>query len=617
MQNNDENLLKMSLEPIYQSYEALEHFLALIRWRREQRRWAQARLQFLEEASRRVEQEIQLAQEAEDEEALRELQRVFNRFQALLCQQQEALQFPSLSLLLQSETLSLAEEAPLTDTGLKVPSTTPEGEIPEKLLEPSSDLPMVEEIETELVIPQEPSDAAEVPLATGLASSISAEEFQRRTAEIEQKWKTLSANIPQNSASDLDFWFEVRALACEINALYVLGVDLVDKQSASRLSQLQDHMAYVREVEGDCEQSFPFDIWNTLEHKVQDVSAEDWAHLARCFRLAGEAHKALEWWEKHRHEIHPEEQKKFLDYTAAGQQALFRFLQQYSGFDKLQERLYKTIQSYADKEGYYLQSLTTTITLMALEKRANKLRDMLSEWQARLNQQQRDKEREALQQRTLDALLQFTQAYSQNAHGPETYKEDQQLLLPLLDACRNAAIPPSRKEISQALICCIPLLQGQPKYSDFLKYATQRAQKMAQESKEQNADDASPTETLPINPEMDSWCKALLHQTEGKKLLIIGGARKYHKVCEELRQRLKLTEAKWLTCERNTIPSKYQAEIRNSDILMLVLKHVSHGMSEQARKWVEEAGGRYISLTGGFGLKQIVHSLFENLCVQN
>ncbi|HLH79282.1 MAG TPA: hypothetical protein VKV29_03265 [Chthonomonas sp.] len=619
---------------IYDSPEAFNAYLANLRWRYEQKQWALARLRFLETAIERLETELPLFPESE--EITKELQVVLANFRSLLVdhkQRMEAFFAPETqanrgqtstyqTVFLDSAKLSytLADAEPIAPEG--------EGESQEASFIAQNETPLsaAEPPETPIQMPEE---IAEGPLtATPLQSpsldellitleepsspapAIPVEDLRSRVDRLFSQWQSLREQLEKGSDS-IALWFEVRALACEINALYALGA-VYDAQSLNTLEQIQTGVRFARAWIGDTEESLPFEVWEIpITPEEPSISVEEWVQLAQYFRYTAQAHQALNWWEAHRHQIHPEERHKILDYVAAAQQLLFRFMSELDGFDKLQEKLYKTIQHHAEKEGY-LQSLSPDITLKTLEKRAKELESIVAQEKQRLQRLHQDREREKRQQEALDNLLRFLEGYPEDEIRQETFKEDQRQLLGLLDACRAAGLPPSKKEISRPLIRCIALLQGQAKYQDFLRFAQDQERKM-QEEKQAASLAETAEQNEPENSEIAAWCSALLPYTEGKKLVIIGGSRKYHKVCADLKERLKLAEAKWLTCEKTTNPARYEAEIRASDIFMLVVKHVSHSMSEQGRRWIEDAGGRYVALPGGFGEKQIIHCLYEDL----
>ncbi|HLI47924.1 MAG TPA: hypothetical protein VKV18_04440 [Chthonomonas sp.] len=617
---------------IYDSPEAFNAYLAKLRWRYEQQQWAFSRLRFLEAAIERLETELPLFPESE--EITKELQSVLANFRSLLQdhkQHMEAFFTPApqasrgqppadQTVFLDASKLShtFTDAEPIApESEFQEASSGAQNEMPLSAAEaPETPLQMQEEImEAPLsATPPQPNPLDELVSITekppSPAPAIPLEDLRTRVDSLLAQWQALKEQLEQGGDS-IAIWFEVRALACEINALYDLGA-AHDAQSLAKLEQLQTSILFTRQWTEDTEHSLPFEVWEIpTELEEPSISAEEWVQLAQYFRYTAQAHQALNWWEAHRHQIHPEERHKILDYVAAAQQLLFRFMSELDGFDKLQEKLYKTIQNHAEKEGY-LQSLSPDITLKTLEKRAKELESIVAQEKQRLQRLQQDREREKRQLEALDNLLLFIENYPEDEIRQETFKEDQRQLLGLLDACRAAGLPPSKKEISRPLIRCIALLQGQAKYQDFLRYAQAQERKLQEEKLAASlAETAEQNE--PENSEIAAWCSALLPYTEGKKLVIIGGSRKYHKVCADLKERLKLAEAKWLTCEKTTNPAKYEAEIRASDIFMLVIKHVSHSMSEQGRRWIEDAGGRYVALPGGFGEKQIIHCLYEEL----
>lgn len=286
---------------IYDSPEAFNAYLANLRWRYEQKQWALARLRFLETAIERLETELPLFPESE--EITKELQAVLANFRSLLVdhkQRMEAFFAPetqaSRGQTSTDQTVFL-DSAKLSYTLADAEPIAPEDESQEasSIAQNETPLSAAEPPETPIQMPEE---IAEAPLtATPLQSppldellstleepsspapAIPVEDLRTRADRLLSQWRALHEQLEKESDS-IAIWFEVRALACEINALYALGA-VYDAQSLNKLEQIQMGVRLARAWIGDTEESLPFEVWEMpTELEEPSIRAEEWMQLA-------------------------------------------------------------------------------------------------------------------------------------------------------------------------------------------------------------------------------------------------------------------------------------------------------------------------------------------------
>ena len=429
--------------------------------------------------------------------------------------------------------------------------------------------------------------------------------------KLELKWEEICSSLLSNDAlTDRSFGYKTRALACEINAISSqASQEKIESLLCEPVRRLTNSISKIRDMHDDDNRSMPFSVWE--ENESASIPAPKWMELAARFLGMIEVEQAWEWWQRHSTLLPIDTSHQILNEIAAGQQLLFRALTHHHGFDKMQEEIYKGLKLEAEKEGY-LTALDPHTSDRALEVEFKSLSRSVDAAKRSMEMNHKQAESEIQKTRAVHNLLTLLETDTELGLRPETLTEDRTRILPLLSDCKSAGVPPSNKEISVALMHrAHNLLSGQAKYSDFLRYASLQRKKH-EEALQEEADKENQAEES-IDPEMQQWVEALHNVTSGKTLIIAGGERQQYPACTRLQELLGFSEVKWLLCNPNTKASKYQNEIFKADIYMVALKLSSHELSEKGRHWVEEGGGRYLPITGGFSVTQIIRRLHETL----
>jgi len=296
-----------------------------------------------------------------------------------------------------------------------------------------------------------------------------------------------------------------------------------------------------------------------------------------------------------------------LNAIAAVQQALYQTLEDLSGRDRLQSELYNNVLEAAKQTGY-LSALNAETDLSELETLGKSLDQTLAAIRRETTENQARQAKEARKQAALSAISTFFVQHPTLIASATTSKQDRDALLPLLDECIAAGIPPSNVQIRNALLVSgIYLLEGLPKYSRILDAVITERQRRGIDgtSKEGEIEENGPSESV---IEADKELVRLF--AEDQRILILGGVPR-QRVCEELKEALNCTDIKWLESKKSDKAMKFQTEIKKTNILLLLKNFAGHDMSEKGREWIKSTGGHFIYLPGGYGVNQIIHQLHK------
>ena len=223
------------------------------------------------------------------------------------------------------------------------------------------------------------------------------------------------------------------------------------------------------------------------------------------------------------------------------------------------------------------------------------------------------KEKEAQKSVAIQSVLDWSPGGSGRVVTKYSQDRDRGELLPLLDACLAAGVPPTNVQIRAALFDVAPLLlEGAAKYRKFLDAVLTERRRKGLENADQEAPPAGEEETEPTDTDMEQYLQYVALFAAGMKVVILGGVPRGY-VCEELKGLLQCDEVLWLESKKSDKSSKFQTEIKKADLLVAVKNFASHEIVEKAREWKRADGGHFIALPGGYGVKQIVHQLYHYL----
>lgn len=571
-------------EGIYDSPEALDAYLADVRERRERRRDVRRKLQHLEEAIARVETEFALAREEGDAEIAAELESVLAGFRARLAPlgpsrpaQEPAA--PPVMAVAEAEGRADAEDGPEADRGADRGAET--------------------------VAPAPPtlSDAERAALAGP---------FRERLASAEERWHTLDAEgLGGREGPALAACLRVRVVACSVGQVLAearaagVGADV-----APAALELRDRIDVGRYYAGDAAPCLPFDeaAWGAGE---ASLDAEEWAGLGARYARTAEAAEAYRWCAAHPARSGAA-QLHLLNAIAAVQQGLYRALESHGGSDKLQTELYGSLRDTARDAGY-LSALSSEISLRALDELAERMPGLLAAAQREAAQAEEREQRLARRGGAV-AAVESWRAEREQAPAADRARLDGDLY-PLLDECLDAGVPTTDRRVRAALLESGPrLLAAREPYARILEA-------VLAERKRQGLDAAPAAEPGGCEGPEEELSDAAIEQyrqvvagfAQGQRILILGGVPR-QRVCDELKEVLGAEDVQWVASKKSDKAARFQAQIRRSNVLLLVKNYAGHDMSEMGREWMKAADGHFILLPSGYGVNQIIHQLYRYVC---
>lgn len=627
---------------IYESLEKLEIYLLDVRARREQRRQARQERQRLTVAISRVRAELAAVRQEEDDEIAAELQMVLGVFEQRLLAASAGM--PALAVVCgrSSEASAASPFSPRPEPGAEASNEkTALKIVEERVQEPIEPVELIEPIvghighfEPLIVetifepIAEEPEGEETdqynrvTPFEDTLPSPIiilTEEERRERvealTARLETllpRWREIDDAGLQLNNQELNrpLCFKARALACEAASLLAIARSQdVLPEMRRPLLDVRDKIDLARGYAGDITISLPFEnaFWADTEKPLLE---EEWEELARYYEATATAQTVWEWHIMHKEPGDTASRLPLLNAAAAAQQMLFRALEDFGGSDRMQGDLYISLRAAATSIGY-LTAMNCDMKWGELETLARQLPDLLTKNQRAFDLNSERRQKEERKNAAIQAVVHWAENRKSQALSRYTISSQRAELLVLLDECFARSVPPTNVAVRSALLDVGPvLLEGQPKWSKILDaILAERRRKGI---------DAAPVEETP-EPEEEDNVTGSQNEThrqyaallaENQRVLILGGIPR-QRVCEDLKQMLNCAEVKWPESRKSDRASKYQSDIKRANILIMAKNFASHEMTEKGREWTRASGGDYILLPSGYGVRQIIHQLYN------
>lgn len=579
---------------IYDSPEAFERYFAEVRARRDARR---ERLRtHWQSALDRLVPEWEAAQAEQDAELTAELAAVIAQFRHLLDAPRED---GALTALVETP-VSLSLEIPLTPE-------TPLPEIPIEAVvaEPSPTPPPVFEIVSAL--PDEATDAARNDEQQAADRAVLHTEISEIIADVQERWNALDAVglLDADKTLNRPRCFQLRALLARLCEARTAAEDGgIGREFGRILGGLRDTICLRRQMDKDRSECFVCneDNWTDAANLF---SAAGWRDLADDYERVVVAQQAMDWYLEEGVACPAPIREALLNSIGASVTLLSETLGKVDGKDKFHSVLYQTIADNGRE--FFLPGISRNTYSDTLVKMADQLPEVWQNAQQTLVRAAEQIDKETRRQNAMHAVLTLC-AEPDFGTNLGNVDADRARLLPLLDACKKAGIPPSNPELRESLIECAHfLLSGQSGYLNFLnevikeKNRRSNEQKITEGSGDQEVDD----------PDFQHFVEAIRPQCEGKTLLILGGDRKTPHVEEELTRLLPFAAVNWETT-RKTVTAKYEPAIRRYDITCLLVSFISHELSKKGRHWAEDAGKCATLIDKGYGPRRIVKGLYEH-----
>lgn len=394
----------------------------------------------------------------------------------------------------------------------------------------------------------------------------------------------------KDSAGDLDGpnCLRLRALACRMRRL---EEDAGDTEISS-IRDVYDKIIALLDAAGDHEYTVALDY--ELEPRP---TAYQWGELAERYEEMARAQEAFDWWHRHESELSVQEIEPLAEAIAAVQQRFNRLLFRIGARDPFQQTLFDALRVWAREAQCYLHSLRPKVPISELIERASLLEDAwdrAGEPVAALTQRQQ----------SVENVLQLV---SHPGFGSDTERDEEALRAAVL-ACRALRIPPSDRTLRDGLLPWGSMLEGDERFREFLREINlewDRRQDAGKADEEGEEDQGGTLESLRTELE------AVREVTRGQRCLILGGT------CREENRRkieeaLQLRELVWPSTKPSDPLSKFDTEIRHSDIVAL-LTRFSRKEWKNAQDICTREGKKFVHLTSGYGVAQIIRHFYVQI----
>jgi hypothetical protein len=587
---------------IFDCRDDLHAYLIDLRRRLAERRRAREKRDYWLSAIEQVETELAAAVSEDDTEIAEELSAVLAEFKRLLgLAPTLPLERPAALLLVADQPVQSAEpDCVDTPTIIQSAAQAPAPEAEAAL--DSAGFAVVQ------VAASEPAAVAELLSPEERALRLAT--HRAAVADITDRWKPVDSDglAYPNGELNRPNCFRARALACAVNAVFAAAVgDRLEHAMLPEVRALRDRIELARDYANDRAACLPFDsdAWRSDPLRL---AADEWEELCGRYERMAVAQDAWEWYERHHAELAQADRLGLLNAVAAVQQALYRTLEDFGGGDRLQSELYGGLREAAKVTGY-LGSLNAETPFDELEDLGACLEHTLGAATRSAADHQARSAKEARKQEALAAIDAFCKRQSDLGQSPAAVTQHREALLPLLDACIDAGVPPTNASVRNALLeGGSRLLEGLPKYSRILDAViAERARRGMDAVPDDIAEEVAEE---PSDAAIDEFTEHVRLFAADQRILILGGVPR-QRVCDELKEKLGCADIKWLESKRSDKASKFQNEIKKADILLLLKNFAGHDMSEKGREWIKSVGGNFIFVPSGYGVNQIIHQLYK------
>ncbi len=597
--NCEDNML---IDPtIFESLEALDSYLKSVRTRREQRREARLRIEHLSAAIALVREEMDAAQQDHDTDIATELEGVLAEFERRLI-----LAFALTPHTVVQSVPALSVEPMLAVSPIiaydKACAETPDVPIP------STEVDTVEEGEAAYDLP-----AAPIVVPTEVSKEQEEAWFGEIVA-LSTQWVELDKEglHPKDRFLNRPACFRMRSLTCTLARIQVQAEETsVGPQIERAATELRNRMELARVYAGDSWEALPFDESAWID-TADRLSADAWEELSGLYTVLAEAQEAFDWYGYHCEELGQAAPHGLVNAIGAAQQMLFRALEEYGGSDRLQGDLFGGLREAANHVGF-LSSLHVDTPWEELERLAQTLPTMFARAKRDAEGAREKREKDARKAEALQPMLKWQDESNMHELSEAAVTAKRAKLLPLLDACIEANIPPTNVQVRSVLLNAAPvLLKDLSHYAKFLDA-------VLAERKRKGMDLVPNLDAEVIEDEADLHDDLVTQSTaylrllvENQKVLILGGSAR-PQVAQKLKELLGCADVEWADSKKGDRMNKFKAMISRADLIVVVKNFASHEMTEKGRDWAKEYGKLFVLLPGGYGANQIINQMYLQL----
>jgi hypothetical protein len=211
-------------------------------------------------------------------------------------------------------------------------------------------------------------------------------------------------------------------------------------------------------------------------------------------------------------------------------------------------------------------------------------------------------------QRAIDDVIHLV---SQPAFGSEP-ERDERRLNSLIAECKALRIGSADTKLREALIPWAVFIEGDDRNRDILRDISAEWERRQDAGKTELASDAPEAEGS-LDSLTDELA-AVREVTRGKRVLILGGINREENG-QQIQAALETEVVVWPGTRPNETLDKYEDDIRNADIVALVSRY-SRKDWKRAQDICAQEGRKYVQLTSGHGVSQVVRQFYKQLTPQ-
>lgn len=344
-----------------------------------------------------------------------------------------------------------------------------------------------------------------------------------------------------------------------------------------------------------------------LNTNVMPPLPTDWEELAARYEALVPAWEVWIWYTAHQDALGPAAAKDLLESVGAIQQQLFRVVMNtFRDSDDQQKELYEKLLRAASEKQIYIESLNYRRSDEELARAAASLEPTFE----RLME---STQRRARQNATLERVMDLVA-------DPEYLEEDEGLeeLREAVAECLEAGIPPSYRELRDALLPYAEDLADEPRVAPLLREIEKELERRGQhgaggdegDEHGDEAQDEDEDDEGDLSPDIRRQLEELLPHIRGKRVLFIGGEGREEKR-RQLEQILEV-DLSWPGTRPTDSVYDFEAGIARSDIVALLVRFMRTG-HKQAIDLCEKYGVRLVRLPRGLGISRVISDFHDQL----
>jgi hypothetical protein len=403
-----------------------------------------------------------------------------------------------------------------------------------------------------------------------------------------KNWNTAQPLMSKHGGLYIPNCLLLRAVGCRQRRLEEEGGDT----EVAEVTELRDDIIDL--LDGANDQDYTVALDDDLDPRP---TAYQWGEMAERYEEMARGQEAFEWWQKHRNTLSVTDIQPMAEAIAAIQQRFNRILFRVGARDPFQQALFDELRIWAREAQCFLQSLRPKVPTGELVERASMLEAAWEQAREVVLEEER-------RWQTVDRVVALVTDPEFGSAG----EQDEERLREAVWECKQHRIPASDRRLRDALLPWAAFLESDERFREVLREINLEWERRQDQGRPEEA-------TEEADHSLDSvWAEieAVRQITKGKRCLMLGGT------CREENRRkiedaLELRELVWPSTKPSDPLSKYDTEIRHSEIVAL-LTRFSRKEWKNAQDICARDGKRFVHLTSGYGVAQVVRHFFTQLC---